>query len=205
MAAEGSTSTSTGTCSTCPYEGTYWPWITGVTGFWQQPGKKAAPAPQAPAIAIVDSGVDASNTIFGGRVVKQVTLTQLGNNSSGDGYGHGTYVAGLAAGMLVNSWGGASPTSKLVSLDVMNDQGMALTSDVIAAADWIYQNRSAYNIRVANFSLHSSGRASWTIRSTRRSRSCGSAGLSWSRPQGTTRTTVSRAACSTRPQTIPSC
>jgi len=160
MAADRSTTTTT-TCSTCPYEGTYWPWITGVTAFWQAPGKKAAPAPQAPAIAIVDSGIDASNTIFGGRVVKQVTLTQLGSNSPGDGYGHGTYVAGLAAGMLGNAWGGASPTSKLVSLDVMNDQGMALTSDVIAAADWIYQNRSAYNIRVANFSLHSVKRSSF--------------------------------------------
>jgi serine protease AprX len=63
--------------------------------------------------------------------------------------------------MLGSSWGGASPTSKLVSLDVMNDQGMALTSDVIAAADWIYQNRNAYNIRVANFSLHSVKRSSF--------------------------------------------
>jgi serine protease AprX len=161
MAADGSTSTTTTTCSTCPYEGTYWPWITGVTGFWQKPGAKAAPAPQAPAIAVVDSGIDAGNTIFGGRVVKQVTLTQLVNNSAGDGYGHGTYVAGLAAGMVGNSWGGASPTSKLVSLDVMNDRGLAMTSDVIAAADWIYQNRSAYNIRVANFSLHSVQRSSF--------------------------------------------
>jgi len=58
--------------------------------------------------------------------------------------------------MLGSSWGGASPTSKLVSLDVMNDQGMALTSDVIAAADWIYQNKDAYGIRIANFSLHNS-------------------------------------------------
>ena len=37
----------------------------------------------------------------------------------------------------------------------MNDNGMAMTSDVIAAADWIHANRHAYNIRVANFSLHS--------------------------------------------------
>jgi serine protease AprX len=160
MAASDLTST-TSTCSTCPYEGTNWPWITGVTGFWPKPGAKATPAPQAPAIAVVDSGVDASNTIFGGRVAKQVTMTQLTPNSPGDGYGHGTYVAGLAAGMLGSSWGGASPTSKLVSLDVMNDQGMALTSDVIAAADWIYQNKDAYNIRVANFSLHSVQRSSF--------------------------------------------
>ena len=37
----------------------------------------------------------------------------------------------------------------------MDDRGAGKTSDVIAAAEWIYQNKAAYNIRVANFSLHS--------------------------------------------------
>ena len=36
----------------------------------------------------------------------------------------------------------------------MDDSGSGKTSDVIAAAEWIYQNKAAYNIRVANFSLH---------------------------------------------------
>jgi serine protease AprX len=38
----------------------------------------------------------------------------------------------------------------------MDDQGMARTSDVIVAADWILANKAQYGIRVANFSLHSS-------------------------------------------------
>jgi serine protease AprX len=154
-----STSTSTMAC-TCSYEGVYWPYITGVTGFWQKPGRKAEPAPQAPAIAIVDSGVDGANALFGARVVKQVTLTSLTPNAAGDGRGHGTFVAGLAAGMIGN-WGGASPTSKIVSLDVLNDNGKGLTSDVIAAADWIYQHKDEYGIRVANFSLHAEGESSF--------------------------------------------
>ena len=33
---------------------------------------------------------------------------------------------------------------------------MAMTSDVIAACEWILANKARYNIRVANFSLHSS-------------------------------------------------
>ena len=144
----------------CPYEGVYWPYITGVTGFWQKPGAKATPAPQAPAIALVDSGIDAGNSFFGGRVVKEVSLTSLTPNAAGDGRGHGTLVAGLAAGMSGN-WGGASPTSKLVSLDVLNDKGQGLTSDVIAAADWIYQHKDEYGIRVANFSLHAEGKSSF--------------------------------------------
>jgi serine protease AprX len=37
----------------------------------------------------------------------------------------------------------------------MNDEGMAMTRDVIRAADWINANKDTYKIRVANFSLHS--------------------------------------------------
>jgi serine protease AprX len=155
----GGTSTVSSTCP-CAFEGVYWPYVTGVTGFWQKPGAKAAPAPQAPAIAVVDSGVDSANPLFGGRVVKQVSLTSLSSNSAGDGRGHGTFVAGLAAGMTSN-WGGASPTSKIVSLDVLNDKGKGLTSDVIAAADWIFQHKDEYGIRVANFSLHAEGESSF--------------------------------------------
>jgi len=143
---------STSTCTTCPFEGIYWPFLAGVTSFWQASGKKAAPAPQAPAIAVVDSGIEAANVFFGGRVVQQVPLVSDGANSPGDGYGHGTFVAGIAAG-TVGTWGGASPTSKIVSLDVVNDAGEATTSDVIAAVDWIYANKGAYGIRVATFAL----------------------------------------------------
>jgi serine protease AprX len=108
-----------------------------------------------PAIAIVDSGVQTGRTDFSGRVIKQVRLTNLLPNSLGDGRGHGTLVAGIAAGSA-GRYAGAAPTAPIVSLDVMDDNGMALTSDVIAAADWILQNKAAYNIRVANFSLQSS-------------------------------------------------
>ena len=37
---------------------------------------------------------------------------------------------------------------------------MGLTSDVIAACDWIVQHKAQYNIEVANFSLQSSAPAS---------------------------------------------
>ena len=134
-----------------------WPSVTGVLKAW--PDVTHGSFPQTPAIAVVDSGVDASRADFEGRVIKQVTLTSLPGNSPGDGRGHGTFVAGIAAGSAT-SYTGAAPSAKIVSLDVMNDQGMALTSDVIAAADWIYQNKATYNIRVANFSLHSTAPAS---------------------------------------------
>ena len=129
-----------------------WPYVTGVAKYWSTGVNPAAPAAT---IAIVDSGIDASRPDFGGRVVADVNLTTLPGNSPGDGRGHGTFVAGIAAGELPNH-SGAAPSAKLVSLDVMDDNGMARTSDVIAAADWILANKAKYGIRVANFSLHSS-------------------------------------------------
>jgi serine protease AprX len=127
-----------------------WPYVSGVQKFWAS-GTSAA----TPTIAVVDSGIDASRADFGGRVVAEVNLSTLANNSPGDGRGHGTFVAGIAAGSG-EGYAGAAPASKIVSLDVMDDSGMANTRDVIAAADWILKNKDAYAIRVANFSLHSS-------------------------------------------------
>jgi serine protease AprX len=134
-----------------------WPFVSGVARGW--PDVTNGTLARPPAIAVVDSGVDAGRVDFGGRVVKQVTMTSLVPNSPGDGRGHGTFVAGVAAGSAPG-YTGAAPSAPLVSIDVMNDAGMALTSDVIAAADWIYQNKAAYNIRVANFSLHTTAPAS---------------------------------------------
>jgi serine protease AprX len=135
-----------------------WPTASGVRPLWSTSSNTA---PKAPTIAIVDSGIDKNRLDFEGRVVEEKVITTLPNNSSGDGRGHGTFVAGIAAG---NAPGlaGASPTSDLISLDVMDDSGMARTSDVIAAAEWIYQNRQARNIRVANFSLHATNPSNFT-------------------------------------------
>jgi serine protease AprX len=129
-----------------------WPFVTGVFKYWASGANPAAPAST---IAVVDSGIDATRPEFAGRIVANVNLSTLPGNSPGDGRGHGTFVAGIAAGDSPNH-AGAAPGAKLVSLDVMDDQGMARTSDVIAAADWILANKAKYGIRVANFSLHSS-------------------------------------------------
>jgi serine protease AprX len=130
-----------------------WPWATGAPVDWTKT------APDAATIAIVDSGIDASRSDFGNRVVGQVNLTSLAPNSPGDGYGHGTFVAGIAAGSAPG-YAGAAPKAELLSIDVMNDQGQASVADVIKACDYILANKTKYNIKVANFSLHSVNRAS---------------------------------------------
>ena len=119
------------------------------------PSAEKLSATKPPAIAVIDTGVDATRADFAGRVVSQVTLTTLPGNSVGDGSGHGTFVAALAAGSAAG-YAGAAPTAQILSIDVADDKGMSMTSDVIAAVDWILANKDAKKIGVANFSLHSS-------------------------------------------------
>jgi serine protease AprX len=139
--------------SSSPYSTTQlWPAETGNAALW---GADASTyAGSMPAIAIVDSGIDANRSDFAGRVVANVNLSTLDNNSPGDGRGHGTFVAGIAAGAAPGN-AGAAPSAKIVSLDVMDDNGMGRTSDIITACQWILDHRAQYNIKVANFSLHS--------------------------------------------------
>ncbi|HEV7639373.1 MAG TPA: S8 family serine peptidase [Gaiellaceae bacterium] len=132
----------------------FWSWQLGpyAAGADIQWTSLAAANAVAPAIAVVDSGVDPTLPGLQGAVVKQVTLTSLAQGTAADTYGHGSFVASVAAGRGAGE-AGAAPTAPIVSLDVMNDDGMALTSDVVAAADWIYTHKAETGIRVANFSL----------------------------------------------------
>src|SRR3954449_5167984 len=113
-------------------------------------GDVLGPAPQAPAIAIVDSGVQARSD-FGSRLVASVNLCSLCNDTANDAEGHGTMVAGVAAGS--GDYPGGAQNAPLVSIRTANADGQSRTTDVIAAADWILEHAKQYNIRVANFSL----------------------------------------------------
>jgi serine protease AprX len=126
-----------------------WPHQNGVARLWG--------SASAPTIAIIDSGIDKDRVDFdlGSRITAQQRFTSLAPESNGDGRGHGTFVAGIAAGSAPG-FAGASPTSKLVDLDVMNDAGQARTSDVIKACEWVLEHKDSKGIRVVNMSLHSS-------------------------------------------------
>ena len=145
---------------TVPTSNQVWPTAEALRPFYAENDQYRS---TTPTIAIVDSGIDKNRVDFdgGARVVAEQVITQLQPNSPGDGRGHGTFVAGIAAGSGAN-YAGAAPAAKLVSLDVMDDSGMARTSDVIAAAGWIYNHKDEYNIRVANFSLHSTVPSNFT-------------------------------------------
>ncbi len=128
-----------------------WPYDSGAATLW---GTNGQPAPSAPTIAVVDSGLDANRADFAGRAFPQVNLSALTPGATGDDRGHGTFVAGIAAGAAA-SYVGAAPNAKILPIRVMDQNGVALTSDVINSLQWIYANKAAYNIRVVNLSLHS--------------------------------------------------
>jgi serine protease AprX len=133
-----------------------WPDVSQVSSFF-------AAAPTAPAIAVVDSGVDASRAAdFGARVVAQASFVpgNTANATRTDGFGHGTLVAGIAAGQAAG-YSGAAPGANIVALDVLDDSGAGSESDVISACDWIYKNKDKYNIGVVNLSLLAGTNASF--------------------------------------------
>ena len=135
-----------------------WPYAAGVASDWN--GANAPPTgANAPAIAIVDSGIQADRPDFAGRVLANVNLSTL-TSATNDERGHGTFVAGVAAG-AAKGYAGAVPQANLVAIKVMDANGMAKTSDVINACQWILTHKGQYNIRVANFSLHSANKASF--------------------------------------------
>src|SRR4029077_17590299 len=90
-----------------------------------------AALPKLPTIAIVDSGIQPGRTDFANRVLGQVNFADptLGNTQR-DGYGHGTFVAGIAAG-AAPGYAGVAPKANILALDVMNDQGQATVSSIL--------------------------------------------------------------------------
>jgi serine protease AprX len=140
-----------------------WRDTTGVSSLWGTPNPFGLlVAPQAPAIAIVDSGIDSSKLAdFGARVVAHVDFCSLcPAGSTGDLEGHGTMVAGLAAGNG-SLYPGVARNANLVDLRTTRADGASRTSDVLAATDWILQNKDKYGIRVANYSMRSANPSSF--------------------------------------------
>jgi serine protease AprX len=140
-----------------------WRDTTGVSSLWGTPNPFGLlVAPQAPAIAIVDSGIDSSKLAdFGARVVAHVDFCSLcPAGASGDLEGHGTMVAGLAAG-AGSLYPGVAQNANLVDLRTTGADGASRTSDVLLATDWILQNKDQYGIKVANYSMRSANPSSF--------------------------------------------
>ena len=105
---------------------------------------------------VVDTGILAAHTDFGGRVAAGWTAVADGNGTT-DCNGHGTHVAGTVAGATY----GVAKGATLVPVRVLDCNGSGYNSDVVAGLDWIAANHAAGMPAVANLSL--GGAASSTV------------------------------------------
>jgi serine protease AprX len=111
-------------------------------------------------IAVIDSGVQHSD-LDANVVVEQPFNV---HNKIEDFAGHGTHVAGIIAGSGAGSRGdyaGIAPGASLIALNVSEYDGMSYESDVVAAMQWVYENKDIYNIRVVNLSINSTVASSY--------------------------------------------
>lgn len=105
---------------------------------------------------VVDTGIDATNSDFAGRVAPGFTAIADGNGSL-DCNGHGTHVAGIIGG----SQYGAAKRTTLIPVRVLDCSGSGSYSSVISGLDWIAANHRAGDAAVVNMSL--GGPASSTL------------------------------------------
>lgn len=108
-------------------------------------------------VAVVDSGNFKSSGV-GSRMLGLVSFNSSEHTAT-DKYGHGTHVTGIIADDGSYSGGqymGVAPKVNILGLRVSDDNGMSYESDVVAALQWVYNNKAAYNIKVVNLSLNSS-------------------------------------------------
>lgn len=78
-----------------------------------------------------------------------------GRKTPYDDDGHGTHVAGIAAGngFCSGRYIGTAPSANLIGVKALDDKGNGTASDILAALQWIIDNQKRYHIRVVNLSL----------------------------------------------------
>ena len=114
---------------------------------------------QGVTIAIVDSGIYPHADFM--RPTPRLTGwydAVSGRPKPYDDHGHGTHVAGIAAGNGFASGGkyrGVAPGANLVGVKVADAEGSAPMSQVIDGLQWVLDNKGKYKIRVVNLSLGS--------------------------------------------------
>lgn len=122
---------------------TAYPYEVGATSTWASGNTGAGVS-----VALVDTGV-ADVEDLGERVIARADLS--GEDTGLDGYGHGTFLAGLIAGNGSASGGryvGVAPSANLVSIKVASADGSTNLSKVLAGVQLARSSASLFNTRV---------------------------------------------------------
>lgn len=118
--------------------------LPGIEKVWEQgfTGKGQT-------IAVIDSGIHPHPDLKD-KVVAWVDFSREKKKKMTDPYGHGTHVAGVAAGTGASSDGevkGVAPDAELVGLRITT------VAEAIRALQWVIEHKDEHNIGVVNMSL----------------------------------------------------
>jgi len=120
-------------------------------------------------VAVIDTGIDGALPDFASangnhsRVIVSA-VDNANATTAGDGYGHGTDVAGIIAGNGANrpssdplrsQYVGVAPNANLISIKVADETGTTSVLQVIYGLQFAVEHQAQYNIRVVNLSLDS--------------------------------------------------
>ncbi len=109
-------------------------------------------------IAIVDTGIDRNHPDFAGRIVAGASFV---GGAYDDDNGHGTHVAGIAAGdgsAENGKYQGVAPEASLYLAKVLDRDGSGSMSGVMAGVEWAVDQE----VQVINLSLGGSGSSDGT-------------------------------------------
>jgi serine protease AprX len=107
-------------------------------------------------VALVDTGVSdtAALSRASGRLVDATNTST--DRSAGDGYGHGTFMAGIIAGGAVKGTGshtlGVASGATLLNVKVANAKGVTSLSRVVAGLDWVAAHAASVDVAAFAFS-----------------------------------------------------
>lgn len=103
-------------------------------------------------VAVIDTGVDITNSAFGACTAANTPSNNcrvvVSNDIASPAYtdhSHGTNVSAIVLGV--------APQSKIAMLNVFGSTGSAYDSDILTAINWAISNKSTYNIVAINMSL----------------------------------------------------
>jgi serine protease len=99
-------------------------------------------------IYIVDTGIQLDHDEFNGRATCGFTIGD--NDDCADGNGHGTHVAGIAAGRKY----GVAKNANIIAVKVLGDDGSGSLAGIIAGIDYVIEKKASTNCpSVINMSL----------------------------------------------------
>lgn len=87
-------------------------------------------AGQGSYIYVIDTGINAAHTAFGGRAIQGANF--VAGESIADGNGHGTHCSGTTA----SSTYGVAKKATVIGVKVLDSAGQGYTSDILAGINW---------------------------------------------------------------------